>query len=420
MANEITRRGGGANPVDPLDPRLMTGQAWDDFCAALARSRALVLGEGVPDAPSDRAEGFRYLTRFLAAGINSCVALGDPDYPVFGRMMDHTMPWGLDAPDCLYLFASVRGDTSYRISGQRGSANHMDIQVNFGHFANGDISTWGTISSISGLELKSAEDGSFEILLSPDPPDTPGNAGNPDNWLALQPNAEFVLVRQYFNDWERERPADLIIERLDAEWPPPPPRSDEIAARLDKLSMWLERGGALWETMSRAYLAMPPNSLVVHLPQNSDERSGMAGQAYGMGNFRCQPDEAVIVSYTPPPCQHWSFSLANYYWESIDFATRQSSLNGHQARIDPDGVFRAVISHSDPGVANWLDPGGHTQGSVTARFLLAETKPEPEMRKVKLAELRDSLPKETAWVSPEERSEALARRRRAAWLRYRC
>ena len=203
----------GKNGVDPQDPRVMDGRVWDDFCDALLRSRALVLGEGVPDAPRDRAEGFRYLTRFLAAGINSCVALGDPDYPVFGRMMDHTMPWGLDAPDCLYLFASVRGDASYRISGQRGSANHLDIQVNFGHFANGDISTWGTISSMGGSELQTSDDESFDLVISPDRP----SAGN---WLAQGPGAEFVLVRQYFNDWENEQPADLLIERIGAEWPP--------------------------------------------------------------------------------------------------------------------------------------------------------------------------------------------------------
>ena len=421
MASDFTS---GTPAPDPADPRLTSGQAWNEFCEKLLKARALVMGEGVPDAPRDRAEGFRYLTRFLAAGINSCVALGDPDYPVFGRMMDHTMPWGLDAPDCLYLYASVRGDASYRISGQLGSANHMDIQVNFGHFANGDISTWGTISSTRGAELATHEDGSFELLLSPEQESTsrsgstskPSSAGN---WLAMRADAEFVLLRQYFNDWETERPADLIIERIGAKWPPPPPRTDQVADRLEQLSMWLERGGALWEKMSRAYLAMPLNSLVVHLPRDSDERAGMAGQAYGMGNFQCEPDEAVIVEYTPPPCHHWSFSLANYYWESIDFATRQSSLNGHQAVLDSDGVFRGVIAHRDPGVANWLDPGGHTRGSIAARFLLATSAPEPQMRKVPFAALHASLPSDTAFVSIAERAERLARRRRAVWLRYR-
>ena len=61
--------------------------------------------------------------------------------------------WGLDMPDCLYLFAPVRGDATYRIHGERGSANHFDVQVNFGHFASGDIGSWGTISSRHGGEL---------------------------------------------------------------------------------------------------------------------------------------------------------------------------------------------------------------------------------------------------------------------------
>jgi hypothetical protein len=103
---------------DPGDPRLVDGTAWADLCDALARASRLVLGDGVPDAPRDRAEGFRYLTRFLAAGIAVCVEHADSDDPVFVRMIDHTMKWGLDAPDCLYLYASVRGDARSRHPGQ--------------------------------------------------------------------------------------------------------------------------------------------------------------------------------------------------------------------------------------------------------------------------------------------------------------
>ena len=36
-------------------------------------------------------------------------------------------------------------------------------------------------------------------------------------------------------------------------------------------------------------------------------------------------------------------------------------LNGHQAVLD-DGVFRAVVAHRDPGVANWLDTAGNRRG----------------------------------------------------------
>jgi hypothetical protein len=400
-----------ANLADPADARIMQGTAWAELCEKLHELSRLVVGEGVPDSPQDRAEGFRYLTQLLAAGTVVCVAHADPDYPEFGRMIDHTMKWGLDAPDCLYLYASVRGDASYRISGDRGTARHLDIQVNWGHFAEGDIAKWGTISSASGLDLDLGADDAFELVL--------GGERRPGNWLALAPNAEFVLVRQYFGDWENERPADLTIERIGAEYPPPLVRTDQIAARLARLGQWLSQGGALWEEMSKGFLELEPNTLVVHLTEESDKRAGMAGQAYGIGNFRCQPDEAVIVELMPPPCRHWSVSLANWYWESLDYARRQGSLNGHQARLDADGIFRAVIAHEDPGFANWLDCDGHTRGTIIARFLLAESAPCPVLRSVPLARLAAELPEASVLVAPDERAEMLLRRHRALLRRHR-
>lgn len=399
-------------PVDRGDPRLVSGEAWDALCDALKRAGQRVLADGAPDSPRDRAEGFRYLTRFLAAGITSCVSHDDPDHPVFGRMIEYTMPWGLDCPDCLYLYAAIRGDATYRIHGDRGTANHIDIQANFGHFANGDISSWGTISSIDGLELQVDADGRFELGLGAEPRD--------GNWLRLEPGAEFVLVRQYFDDWENERPADLFIERVGAPVSIPPPRTEQITSRLEKLVRWLEKGGALWETMSRGLLSMEPNTLVVHLPENSDQRAGMAGQAYGMGNFHCELGGAVLVEFTPPPCHHWSLSLANYWWEAIEYASRQSSLNGHQAHLDSDGTFRGVIAHEDPGVPNWLDTSGHTRGSLAARFLRASAAPMLSLRGVPLDRVRDELPDDTPRVEAADRARLLERRRRAVLARYRC
>lgn len=401
---------------DPADPRVMSGAIWSDLLAALDRSRQIVLGEGVPATPRDRAEGFRYLLRFLAAGNVLCVEHADPDYPEFGRMVDHTMPWGLDAPDCLYLFAPIRGDAAYRVHGFRGTANHIDVQANFGHFALGEISQWGTISSLNGFELDVDSDGQVEIWLGPEPAPTP----RPRNWMKLEPGARFLLIRQYFNDWENERPADLLIERVGAAYPAPPPRSDQIAERLDLLRTWIEKGGTLWERMSRMLVeAMPPNTLNVFLPRPEEAGAGMKGQAYGMGNFHCASDEAVILSFTPPRCHHWSVSLANWWWESLDFATRQSSLNGHQARLDEDGVFRGVIAHSDPGVPNWIDTAGYTRGSLAVRFLLAESAPEVTLRVVPLAGVRRHLPGQTPVVDAATRAAILERRRHAVWRRYR-
>ena len=393
-----------------LGESIMTGAAWQQLLETLAGASQLVLGPDVPHDARHRAEGFRYLTRLLASGLVTCVEFADADYPAFGRMVQPSMKWGLDCPDCLYLYATVRGDATYRIYGNRGSANHIDIQVNYGHFASGDIGSWGTISSMNGLELESNTGGAFELLL--------GGEQRAGNWLALAANAEFVLIRQYFNDWDQERPADLYIERIGAGYPAPPPTPEQMAARFARLQDWITKAGALWERMSKAALGMTPNSLNVYLPQDSDQRAGMRGQAYGIGNFVCATDQAVIVEFTPPACQHWSLSLANWYWESLDYATRQTSLNGHQAALDSDGVFRAVIAHSDPGVANWLDTSGLTTGTLTARFLLADAEPAIAFHVVPLADVASALPGSPR-IDAAARAQQIEARRRAVDLRYR-
>ncbi len=397
-----------ASSIDPRDPRIMSGEIWAELCKVLEQTERLVLARDVPDSPLMRAEGLRYLTRLLAGGIRLCMELADPDYPEFGRMVDTTLSWGIDNPDCIYLYAAIRGDASYRVSGYRGSAHHFDIQVNRGHFA--QAPDFGVVSTLNGPELEVQPDGSVELILSPETHER--------NWLRLEPNAEWVLVRQYFNDWETERPADLCIERIGAEYPPPSLRTDQIAARFERLMTWLGTGANYWDEMARFSLQREPNSIYFR-PLAETGWGGLRGLAYGFGNFQCSPDKAIILEVTPPKCHYWSFSLGNWYWESLDWSRRQTSLNTHQAVLDSDGVFRAVIAAEDPGVPNWLDPAGHTQGTIMGRYLLTEAVPEVVLRVVDHAELRSALPDGTPQVSPADRSEQLRRRRHAVSQRNR-
>jgi hypothetical protein len=397
-----------ASSIDPRDPRIMSGEIWAELCKVLEQTERLVLARDVPDSPLMRAEGLRYLTRLLAGGIRLCMELADPDYPEFGRMVDTTLSWGIDNPDCIYLYAAIRGDASYRISGNRGSAHHFDIQVNRGHFA--QAPDFGVVSTLNGPELQMQPDGSVELILSPETHER--------NWLRLEPDAEWVLVRQYFNDWETERPADLCIERVGAEYPPPSLRTDQIAARFERLMTWLGTGANYWDEMARFSLQREPNSIYFR-PLEETGWGGLRGLAYGFGNFHCPPGKAIILEVTPPKCHYWSFSLGNWYWESLDWSRRQTSLNTHQAVLDSDGVFRAVIAAEDPGVPNWLDPAGHTQGTIMGRYLLTDAAPEPVLRVVDHAELRSVLPDGTPQVSPADRSEQLRRRRHAVSQRNR-
>lgn len=393
---------------DPCDPRTMTGAIWRDLLDRLRDLESVVTGDGVPASPRDRAEGFRYLLRFLGSGIHVTLPGGDPDYPAFARMVENGMSWGLDNPDCNYSWARVRGDAVYRVGGHRGTARHLEFQVNTGHFGDGNVGRWRTVSSLNARELRCDPDGRFDLVIGGEPCD--------GNWMALDPEASFLLLRQYFDDWERESPARTWIERVGAVYPQPVLRTDEIATRFDELCTWLSAGARSWEAMNAMILSMPPNRVTMMEPLTGN--AGLRGQSYGMGHFACEPGEALVVEFEVPRCLLWSVQLSGWTWESMEFAGRQTSLNGSQAVVDPDGRFRGVIAHEDPGVHNWIDPEGHREGTIGIRYLFPETVNQPTITRVAAGDLERLLPAATRRVAREERRATIERRRRAVQLRY--
>ena len=103
------------------------------------------------------------------------------------------------------------------------------------------------------------------------------------------PEAGFVLVRQNFLDWANERPGSFQIERVGAPVEKPDVRTDQIAERIDVLRSWVEKGGALWETMSRGMLSLEPNTTVTYAPDESEGNSGPEGPDLLPGKFSVRP-----------------------------------------------------------------------------------------------------------------------------------
>ena len=149
-------------------------------------------------------------------------------------------------------------------------------------------------------------------------------------------------------------------------------------------------------------------------------RGGVGGQHYYQGLFRLERGSVLLLeTVLPETVRYWNVQLNDMRWNTVDWMNRQSSLNGGQASIDADGRFRAVIALDDPGIANWLDPGGREEGSIMLRWSGASSGPQPSLTVVPLGELAASLPPETKRVSPTERQEALRARRRAVQMRRR-
>ena len=88
--------------------------------------------------------------------------------------------------------------------------------------------------------------------------------------------------------------------------------------------------------------------------------------------------------------------LGSLWYISLDYINHQTSLTADQARVDPDGRIRFVVSERDPGVANWLECTGH-RPRVRADPLAA-ARPGPRARRTgpgrggRADELPDRLP----------------------------
>jgi hypothetical protein len=98
-----------------------------------------------------------------------------------------------------------------------------------------------------------------------------------------------------------------------------------------------------------------------------------------MGTWDLAPDQALIMTGTLPKGVFANVMLWNKHMQTLEYRNRTSALNATQLEVDKAGTYRIVISEQDPGVANWLDTGGHPKGSIFWRFLLPEEDPpKPE------------------------------------------
>ncbi len=117
------------------DNRVGSGQSWAEFCDALKRA-----GEQIQraDAPADsftRAEGYRYLSRLVRAGLEWYVEFNDPAFPVLYKPSHETIKIGADNPDNIYEKAVVDGRHDYVIRGKRGSVYYISMATSKGSYA---------------------------------------------------------------------------------------------------------------------------------------------------------------------------------------------------------------------------------------------------------------------------------------------
>jgi hypothetical protein len=359
------------------ESRLMSGELWSKFCDDLKAAGNDVLRPGIED-PLDAVEGYRLLTRLLRGALEERLEWAHARNPTLICTCHETIKLVAENPDNIYLGCKLKGDCDYRISGTRGEAKW----ISFNTFPGGGFGGGGrgTGTTLHEEQLAINADGTFEVILS--------QREHPGNWLRLEPDTASLTIRQTFHRKHRERAAQIRIERINAIPEPPPTLTADVLEFVlggcVQHARMLTQIGAGWAERNSSR----PN--VFWDAQEDDTKKFMDPQIkWQMAYLKLQPDEALIVEFTPPQCDYWMIALHNHWMETLDYRYHQIALNNATATAEPDGAIRCVVAHSDPGVPNWLDLAGHVNTVLGVRWVgrNIEKTVVPTTRLVKLASL---------------------------------
>jgi len=374
----------------------------------------LVAQMSAPEDPRLRREMYRLLFSGISMGYMG-LFLQDSDHPDLWPNLNMAFNWGNPNPDDAYYGASLAGDGVYKLSGYRGTVLIIDFQIGGGEFypRGGPPGPAYAHYDIDNLQI--GPDGSFEVILSHERP-----AGYEGDWWELDPRATYMLVRQRSYDWATEVDGRLAIERVDRPAIRPLPSTDALEANLRQVATWAGTWTTFVTDMVRRYRSQGLVNKFDLFDYGAEGGWLGSQQWYVAGIYELEPGEALIYeTEVPEQCRYWNITVNDPNWSAIDYVNRQSSLNGFTASLDRDGKFRAVVCGEDPGVPNWLDTAGYTEGVIFGRWKECNRYPAPEVRRVAVTDVASHLPAETPTVSAEARDAALRLRRRSAQLRKR-
>jgi len=390
----------------------MSLPSWADQMRALEQVADGLLATWRPQGATEaEVQDMNKLALSILACGYLCRVYTDAKRPVFMPLWNYGFNQGGPDPDYVYSTTEIDPDGVYEISGTRGTTRFVEItEQTFDMMAPSDMAG-GPVPQTHDLDdLRLDADGRFRVVLSRERP-----AGHDGDWWELSVHTKRLLMRKCSCDWIGEVDARVAINRLDDGGADMTPA--EIARRFSDLSAWVT-GMIQFDMQLVRYYREHHGVNTLLRSTKIDSMGGLPKQAYYDGIHEISDDEALIIdTEVPKTARYWQALVADDRFCTIDWVNRQSSINDTQAHIDSDGRFRAVISRLDPGVPNWLDKDGYPWGVIQMRWNHASNYPDPTIKKVPFADIRDHLPGDTPVVGPLEREAQLRRRREGAQLR---
>jgi hypothetical protein len=291
-------------------------------------------------------------------------------------------PKGIDEnPDSVYRVIPMDGASTYLIHGR--VAKDRPVVNDFSVLSD----AWITGGNLSGSDLKVDADGRFTIVVGPDP------ANGQANHIQTKPDANYMTIRDTLSDWAHQRPNELTVQRIAG--PPEGPMLNH-EQKLQKVLTKVRRYFAETVKGHARILGRPAN--VFAQPEIKATDGMLITQAYSLGHFQLNKDQALVLTIHPGTAKYVTVPVSNLWGTTMDPVHHLSSRNQDQVKKNPDGSFTVVVTPTDPGLENWVDTEGLSEGMLFLRWAgIADSspnapKPGVEARVVSLAELPGAAP----------------------------
>ncbi len=395
----------------PLSP---SQQAWNDFADELKRIGEKITGPTGARSARERAEGYRYLVRLLAAA-HELEFEADPLRPELRRMMTPIRKLKGDGPDTLYHEAKLDAAHGYVLEVDRGDDLFFSATV----YARNDEGGFYIVDHLVDDDIEWTErDGRPHARISV----SAEGAGEGPNRLDVAEREPVLFLRQYFPepvhhvDAGRYAQARLALHCTSDL--PAPETFDEaslvaglrrvidfvddtsnvsiglsIYAGLNRVSA---EGSVEGIEIAEGRMTEDPFADSDHSPEElasmvdpklvSNNLPGPGIQYLGAW-FQLGESEAVRITGTQVPCRYWSCQILNRFLESLDYRHRPVAINDRQVKLDAGGRFTIYASRENPGVENWICTEGLTDGHIVLRTLLADPLMEVEFSVVDVADI---------------------------------
>jgi hypothetical protein len=310
---------------------------------AIAEAESLVAAAPFIESETDLLEGLQYLAGCIAACTHVAFDY-DRDHPFLHSGTGPFTKMGLDNPDTMYFGTRVQPGREYVVTGRRGTTTDVSFQLLGGEYTDDNVPDSETAFDDRKLDI--AADGTFE-------------------WRFTPPGPSQLVIREVYNDWSAQR-GSFAIARTDTAGTAPPPLTRELIDKryavagkqlVQRVKTWLQF--PQW-----FYTDSPPNAMVA--PRLTP--GGLATQYSSAGQFDLTEGQALIITLPVTDAPYLGFQLGSLWYISLDYINHQTSLNGTQAQVDPDGKIRIVVTDRNPGVTNWVETLGHSKGFLQFRW----------------------------------------------------